>query len=442
MQGRNQFPNLFLNIISRVATAALAIAILFTLTVVLSPLTQGQSPAVNRVRGERILHNFNEQQDGAFPEAKLIFDGAGNLYGTALAGGVNEGGTAFELSPSAGGTWTWQVLHAFGNDTDGNSPFAALIFDAAGNLYSTTSGGGAYGLGTVFELVSTGGEGWTEQVLYNFSNSADGADPESALVFDGAGNLYGTTAFYLNSTVFELTLTSGGSWTEHTLYNFADGVLAAKGSLIFDAAGNLYGSTGAGGEYGGGSVFELSPGAGGHWTWQVLHDFGNDADGNSPSAGVIMDAAGNLYGTTAGGGAYTGGTVFELSPAAGGGWTEQILYSFANIPDGSTPYACLTFDSAGNLYGTTYYGGIYGGGTVFELSPVAGGGWTEQVLHSFGNGTDGSGPSADVILDSAGNIYGTTAYGGTYNCPPFGCGVVFEVTNVAPCANCSHADLR
>jgi uncharacterized repeat protein (TIGR03803 family) len=386
---------------------------------------------------EKVLYNFGNGTDGVAPQAGLVMDAAGNLYGTTYNGGTYNYGTVFELTPAAGGGWTEMVLHNFNNDgVDGAYPQAGLIFDAAGNLYGTTHSGGTHNAscsndcGTVFELTPSAGGTWTEKVLYDFySIRTDGAFPASSLIFDGAGNLYGTTIFggasgAGNGTVFELTPAAGGGWTERVLYSFgADGIWPYAG-LIFDAAGNLYGTTSFGGTVGWGTVFELTPAAGGGWTEQVLHNFLGYSDGETPYAGLIIDAVGNLYGTTSSGGTYGMGTVFELSPTAGGGWTEQVLHTF-NFTDGNAPYAGLIFDVAGNLYGTTGGGSSYGDGTVFELTPTAGGGWTEKVVHSFGNGTDGIFPRADLIMDAAGNLYGTTNYGGTNNY-----GTAFEFTPV------------
>ena len=406
---------------------------------------------------EQVLHNFQYNgTDGVLPFAGLIFDAAGNLYSTTSEGGTYGVGTVFELTPAAGGGWTETVLHSFGNGTDGRGP-NALIFDAAGNLYGTTSWGGTYTYGTVFELTPAAGGGWTEQVLYSFcsqTNCTDGAHPVAGLIFDAAGNLYGTTGHggvyaSCNSgtgcgTVFELTPTAGGGWTEKVLHNFGNGTdgNSPSAGLIFDAASNLYGTTYVGGIYcsgsgGCGTVFELTPAAGGTWTETVLYSFCPAGypctDGIGPEAGLIFDAAGNLYGTTVQGGRYDYGTVFELSPTAGGGWTETVLHNFGNGLDGVDPSAGLIFDAAGNLYGTTSWGGYYGHyeyGTVFELTPAASGGWTETVLHSFGNGTDGRAPLAGLIFDAAGNLYGTTSAGGTdTSCPNggYGCGTVFEL---------------
>ena len=337
-------------------------------------------------------------------------------------------------------TSTWaaaqeKVLYNFGNGTDGVAPQAGLVMDAAGNLYGTTYNGGTYNYGTVFELTPAAGGGWTEMVLHNFNNDGvDGAYPHAGLIFDAAGNLYGTThsggthnASCSNDcgTVFELTPSAGGTWTEKVLYDFysirTDGAFPAS-SLIFDGAGNLYGTTIFGGASGAGNgtVFELTPAAGGTWTEQVLHSFGSGTDGAYPYAGLIFDGAGNLYGTTSGGGT-AHGTLFELTPAGGGTWTEQVLHNFGNGTDGAEPLASLIFDGAGNLYGTTSYGGSYGGGTVFRFNAQG-----EVLLYSF-SGTDGERPVAELILDGGGNLYGTTSGGGSE-----GEGTVFEITNTAP----------
>ena len=389
---------------------------------------------------DKVLHSFaNNPTDGSNPFSGLIFDGAGNLYGTTSSGGsTGVGGTVFELSPGAGGTWTEQVLHSFGSGTDGKRPLAGVIFDAAGNLYGTTNLGGTSASGTVFELTPAGGGTWTEKVLWSFGTGTDGNGPQAGLIFDAAGNLYGTTfqgGTYTYGTVFELSPGAGGTWTEKVLHSFdqngTDGAFPAA-ALIFDAAGNLYGTTSGGGTSNAGTVFELTPAGGGSWTEKVLHNFGSGTDGSYPQAGLVFDAAGNLYGTTYEGGTYGLGTAFELTPAGGGTWTEQVLHNFGNSTDGANPQAGLIFDDAGNLYSTTYSGGSYGGGTVFRLNAQG-----ETLLFSF-SGTDGANPFAGLIFDGAGNLYGTTWLGGTQSE-----GTAFELTNtpaipyqfvtVAPC---------
>jgi uncharacterized repeat protein (TIGR03803 family) len=287
------------------------------------------------------------------------------------------------LSPTTKGPWKSKILHNFGADAADGAVPNGLIFDSAGNLYGTTANGGtgsgcnvAYGCGTVFELIPESGGAWKEKILYNF-NGTDGANPVASLVLDSAGNLYGTT------------------------YN--------------------------GGAYGWGCVFELSPQSG-SWNETVLFSFDGNDNGSWPEGDLVFDASGNLYGTTSFGGSDGKGEVFELSPQAGGGWTETVIYSFDASKygngDGEQPAAGVTFDPAGNLYGTTVYGGIHSGGTVFELSPAAGGGWTETVLHSFQNYSVDSGiqPRGNVILDATGNLYSTLSNGGHYSR-----GSVFEI---------------
>jgi uncharacterized repeat protein (TIGR03803 family) len=378
---------------------------------------------------EKVLHNFNGpgQAGGLYPNGGLIVDAAGNLYGTTAADGNgctgSSCGTVFELVPAAGGSYTEKVLHAFSRSgKNAWSPQASLAMDASGNLYGTTYAGGVYGAGTAFKLTLTGGV-WTETVIHSFGSSTkDGTTPFSALILDAAGNVYGTTfsgGAHGNGTVFEISPKTGGGWTERVLlaFNGNDGAYPFN-PLVMDSAGNLYGSTTVS-NTSSGTAFELSPAAGGHWTEKTLYYFSV-----APSAAFILDAAGNLYSTTGVGGANGNGAVFELTPTAGGTWTQQVLHSFCtqtNCVDGSGPNG-VTFDTAGNLYGTTYIGGAYSLGTAFKLSPATGGTWTATLLHSFGNGTDGVNPSG-VALDAVGNLYGTTFYGGSH-----GYGTVFKVT--------------
>ena len=350
---------------------------------------------------EKVLYSFGASgSDAALPNASLVMDSKGNLYGTSIAGGSIGQGTVFELSPGTGGTWTETILHSFGaTTTDGEVPASGLIFDSAGNLYGTTEQGGANtawaagsgGWGTVFELSPGTGGTWTEQVIYAFGylSQTDGYFPVAGVIFDKAGNLYGTTSdggsgqdLEGGGTVFELSPASGGSWTETVLYGFGGGSpngYKPQGGLAIDADGNLYGTTSAGGNGFGldGTAFELSPAGGGAWSFAVIHSFGAyETDGFNPTSGMIFDADGNLYGTTFGGGTDLGGTVFELSPAAGGAWNEQVLYNFAGpTADGIHPEAGLVFNSSGNLFGTTRFGGAHGsdssGGTAFELETEA-----------------------------------------------------------------------
>ena len=394
--------------------------------------------AISAICQEKVLHSFGNGTDGQEPQAGLIFDAAGNLYGVTTVGGIHRHGTVFELSPREDGGSTEKVLHSFGNGLDGIEPQASLVLDAAGNLYGTTMAGGLHGWGTAFQLSPQEDGTWKEKLLHSFSYyGSDGAAPVAGLIFDDAGNLYGTTnsgGIHSQGAVFELMPRQDGEWTETVLHSFGgrDGAYPSAG-LIFDQAGNLYSTTAGGGIHGlpsgCGTVFELAPKDGGGWTETVLHSFNCiSGDGYSPEAGLTFDAAGNLYGTTVSGGIHTCegnstcGTVFELSPEDGG-WREKIVHSF-NGTDGESPSAGLTFDTAGNLYGTTVLGGIHTYGTVFELSPKQDGGWQETVVHSFNvNGHDGYNPEASLMIDSFGNLYGTTDYGGIHVA-----GTVFEIT--------------
>jgi len=381
---------------------------------------------------EKLLHSFNPNgSDGLIPYAGLIFDGSGNLYGTTEYGGSEGAGTVFELTPSANGTWTEKVLHSFGKGLDGVIPIAGVIFGANGHLYGTTYAGGSEGVGTVFELTPSANGTWTEKVLHSFGEGEDGATPEAGLVFDESGNLYGTTTLggaYGDGTVFELTPSANGTWTETVLHSFkpnGHNPLYPEAGLIFDGIGNLYGTTYGGGAYSNGTVFELTSGANETRTVRVLHSFQfNGKDGFVPEAGLIFDLTGDLYGTTTEGGTYDNGTVFELTPSTNDTWTEKVLHSFDhNLPGGTIPFSGLIFDDSGNLYGTAYVGGAHGFGTVFELTPGADGNWAEKVLHSFNPSVhDGLSPSAGLILDGSGHLYGTTLAGGRY-----GYGAVFEV---------------
>lgn len=389
------------------------------------------------VAQEKILYNFGSRtNDGAQPLAGLIFDSAGNLYGTTSGGGASGQGAVFELSPAKSGSWFENVLFSFHTIRPGVAPAAGLVMDSSGNLYGTARLSGIFGKGVVFELKHWPSGGWSEIVLHSFGAAGDGSYPVAGLIFDAAGNLYGATDnggpkanASGGGTVFELSPTTGGTWTEKILHSFSgpgpDG-FGPDAALIFDSAGNLYGTTVGGGTHNhggsGGTMFELSPTSSGEWTETILHDcIGNGTDANRPLSGLIFDAAGNLYGTTEFGSSNFAGNVFELAPS-GGDWTLTALHAFGTGFDGRYPLAGLVFDASGNLYGTSGYGGEFGKGIVFKLSPTSTG-WAETILHTFGSGTDGAYPAGALVLDGAGNLYGTTSAGGLN-----GTGTVFEVT--------------
>jgi len=380
---------------------------------------------------EKVLYSFCSAQlcpDGSNPQASLVFDGAGNLYGTAIYGGnsncVHGCGTVFELMP-VNGKRKYRVLHHFeDNGKDGYYPQGNLILDAAGNLYGTTALGGTSQGGTVFELMPAKGGKWQEKILYNFS---DRTEPLAAVAFDATGSLYGTTFYggtYGDGMVFELTPAKDGNWTEKVLHNFdfngEDG-FSSRAGLVLDKSGDLYGTTVLGGTGGNGIVFEEARGKNGSWTENVLYSFTGQTDGGLANAPLVFDSSGSLYSTTVAGGSSGVGNVFKLTRNAEGKWVLTTLYSFESV-DGVYPEGGVIFDTAGNLYGTTYEGGSDNSGTVFKLKPGSGGTWTETVVHNFGNNRDGSNPDAGLIMDASGNLYGTTNAGGTY-----GYGTVFEV---------------
>ena len=391
-----------------------------------------------------VLYNFGGDQNGGSGGSSLIRDAAGNLYGAGGGGiylcGIYPCGTVYELSPAEGGGWTQTVLYNFGNGTDESGP-KGLVMDPAGNLYGVTISGGLYGGGVAFELSPSAGGGWTETVLYNFSSGSEFGYASYSLWRDAAGNLYGTMTeggTYDEGMVFELSPSGGGAWTETVLWSFgngSDGKFPESG-VIMDTAGNIYGTTLQGGNYCSacGIVYELSPSQGGNWSETVVHNF-NGSDGSEPWDSLILDPAGNLYGTTGEGGAYSEGTVFELSPSAGGGWIETVLHSFQfDGHDGYGSVAPLILDTTGNLFGTTMSGGTNREGIVFELSRRQSG-WSETVLYNFGLGNGGGGLFGGVVMDRAGDLYGNTAAGGLY-----GYGAAFELTPPAirPGASAVH----
>jgi uncharacterized repeat protein (TIGR03803 family) len=403
--------------------------------------------------GYKVLYNFGTPS--STPSSGLITDAAGNAYGVTSAGGSSGVGTVYELSLKTG----YHLLYSFHKNSAGFLPQGNLVLDSAGNLYGTTVGGGienaqcVRGCGVVFELSPPlNGGSWTETVLYSFCsqvNCADGAYPQAGVIFDSAGNLFGTTedggvdcGVLGCGTVFELQHSQSG-WAESVLYQFKgngiDGI-NPLGGLVFDPAGNLYGTVFSLGPNNGGSVFELTPSPHGVWNFSLLYAFDGSSgskDGIGPEAGLILDDLGNVYGTTVYGGSSSSGefngygTVFELTPELQGSWKETILYNFAGGNDGAEPESSLVLDSSGKLYGTTFGGGTpntracngFGCGTVFRLTPGIGGQWTENLFRFPIDGSLGLQPTAPVFLDAAGRVYGTTPAGGQTNS-----GVMFRIT--------------
>lgn len=341
-------------------------------------------------------YEFKGTPDGAFPYGGLVSDGNGNFYGTtqgvpsnACGNNASSCGTVFSMTREENGTWSYRTLHTFMGGTDGAVPMGPLALDNEGNVYGTAAEGGNPNFncycGTVFRLSPNQDGTWTNTTLYGFQGGADGAGPMSGVAFDTAGDLYGTTSFcslnVCGGTAFQLTPTQGGNWTKTTVYTFP---------------------------------FLGQP---------------------SEPGPLILDAAGNLYGTTRWGGSANYGTVFQLVPSQDGTWTENILYNFADGLDGGSPTGGIIFDGKGNLYGEASWGGslacpVYGCGTVFELTPDSNGGWQFSVVHTFNglNGARGEFPTGGLALDGSGSLYGTTMLGGDLTCLDGGCGTVFELT--------------
>jgi hypothetical protein len=437
------------------------------------------------------LYTFNaslNERISVDPIGVLVSDPAGNLYGTGSngvaafpCGSFIECGEVFKLARSAGGTYAYSQLYVFQGGGDGGHPRGGVVLDPAGsgNLFGTSFDGGvtgssacgAAGCGTAFTLNSSGTMIWK----YQFVGGSDGANPHASLVLDSQGNLFGTTSAggggsctslsppdpgpgdpgvggfgypRVNGcgTVFKLTSTGGGTFQETVLYTFKGGTDGANpySNLLFDASGSLYGTTAGGGSTGCGgagcgTVFKLTP-SGSTFTETVLYAFTGGADGAFPYAGLITDASGNFYGTTANGGG-TGcggggcGTVFKLTPSGSGTFTETIVHAFTGGTDGANPYGSLVSDSIGNLYGATRTGGGgtcrggFGCGTLFFISFTG----TEFVLHAFTGPTDGASPYAGLYFDGFSAFFGTTQYGGNgTNCTPLeyepsGCGTVFQL---------------
>jgi uncharacterized repeat protein (TIGR03803 family) len=394
---------------------------------------------------EKVLHTFTAGKDGFVQLGSAVVDSAGNLYGFTSSGGADEYGVVFKLTPTASGPWKETILYHFTNGKDGRGP-VGLAVDSAGNLYGVTGSGGKpahgtplckqTGCGTIFRL-SPNATGWTFNLLHSFTGLQDGALPES-ITLDASGDVFVTTfgSTLSQGGVFEMVQSASGL-NGKPVYVFGLNSTTAgrlpNGPVVLDSAGNLYGTTEYGGTYGYGVVYELTPSSSGLWTESVLYSFAGRADGLVPTGGLTFDASGNLFGT-ADGGLNNYGVVFQLTPSSGGAWTETVLYTFSGGSDGAFPTAGLILDSAGDIYGTTFLGGTTnnglcssGCGVVYKLTPGVGQ-WTQTLLYSFLGGTDGDEPVAGPVMDSSGNLYSLARFGGKANSSCLeGCGVVFEV---------------
>jgi uncharacterized repeat protein (TIGR03803 family) len=399
----------------------------------------------------RVVHSFTGGADGANPGSGLTLDRGGHLYGTASRGGSpgvcqypGGCGTVYRMTPHES-NWVFGPLYTFtGSLNDGGYPESGVTVGPDGSLYGST--GLIYNLKPPESIPGSVFAPWTETLVYTFSYLPDGFGPSGNLAFDSAGNIYGTTEFGGREngcgagglgcgSVYQLTK-SNGSWTRTVLYKFEGASDGGQpiGGVIIDRSGNLYGTTPESfyGNFCCGAVFEVSP-SGSGWTETTLGTFSFDTTGENSYSNLIFDPHGNLYGVGANGGANGGGTVVELTPS-GGGWTLNPLNSFTCSPCGwaSGPYGGLAMDSAGNLYGTTREEGAYNRGSVFKLTP-SGGTWIYTDLHDFTGGSDGATPEGSLLVDSGGNVYGTTYAGGQTGAScdsgvSYQCGVVFEIT--------------
>lgn len=411
---------------------------------------------------------FFDFANGGGDDAGLTIDASGNIWGISAVGGAYGYGNVFQLTHNANGQLTQTVLYSFTGGIDGGTPIDkdGPLIDSEGNLYGTTFGGGTYNDGTVFKL-TRGSSGWEENVLWNFTCGNDGCGPEASLVFDSAGNLYGTTYeggpnVSGSGTVFQMSPDGRGNWNETTLHVFT-GLPDGSGplsSLIIDQSGNIFGTTSAGGYYvvtygcnysglfGCGVVFKLSKKASGDWTEQVLYAFKGGHDGAYPFSRLVRDASGNLYGVTY----FAGdslcfdagcGTVFRLAPpkSSGSPWSLTSLHIFSGGNDGGQPDTIMLGDITGAVYGTTFAGGkgqcglefTPGCGTVYRLAPKIQGSWTFELLYSFTGKSDGGVPSSITFAGST--AYVATGAGGLYGiggvCPFGTCGTIFELSSAS-----------
>ncbi len=391
-----------------------------------------------RAQTFQVLHNFTGGADETSPWGGLTIDRSGHLYGTTIGplGCTAACGTVYEFSHQGSG-WILSTLYAFRGGQDGTIPYATVAIAADGSLYGTTIAGGLLdgclgnGCGTVYHLQPPASFchsvscPWNETVVYRFQNCANLFEPQDGVALDQAGNIFGAPTYgglgcqddnFGGGGVFELTPSQGG-WNYQIIHLFSgnpDGC-TPLGTVMVDQAGNIFGTTTVCGANGDGSVYEVSP-SGSGWNESIVHSF-DGSDGRDSWAGLISDSAGNLYGTTVYGGSNNSGVVFELSPS-NGSYTYSVLYNFSG---GSGSLSPLSMDTAGNLYGVKYTGGVNDLGLIFRLTPGSGG-WTFTDLHDF-SGSDGSYPVGSLALDADGSLYGTTEDGGAN-----GYGVIWEVT--------------
>jgi uncharacterized repeat protein (TIGR03803 family) len=368
-----------------------------------------------------------EEEEGEYADTDLETDSAGNIYGTTVLGGEFGGGTVFQLSPTRTG-WNHTVLYSFTGGADGGEPYKGVSIDPGGysatdvsvgnSLYGTAVTGGSGscegGCGVVYKLTKSNGT-WNQTVIYAFTGGDDGSGPGARVTVDRSGDVYGMTptgGTYGVGTIYKLH-PHAGSYTFQVIHTFTggnDGATGSAGRMLLQH-GRLFGAATAGGMYGSGVVFELTPTAVGEWDFRTLYSFHGQPDGSFPYGALLRVGSGKIYGTTYYGGKNGIGSVYELSPRLVGEWDERVIYSFQPGNDGNSPISNLVRDAAGNLYGTTSEGGL-GSGTIFKLSPIGGGQWTESVVHTFAGPPDGGFSYNGMVVDRFGNFYGATVHGG------------------------------
>lgn len=373
----------------------------------------------------QVLYSFSGETDGGYPASDLVTDAAGNIYGTSVEGGTFGSGAVFQLAPSAGG-WTQTVLYSFTSGADGGQPYGGVTLDSQGNLYGTAVVGGngracEDGCGVVYKLTKSG-SAWSQSVLYSFTGGSDGSGPGAGLTLDRNGNVYGMTPTggqYGLGVIYQLQPRLNGTWKFNLIHAFTGGVDGGAGSagrLLLDKSGNLFGVATVGGASGKGAVFELTLGSDNRWRLKTLYSFKGQPDAGFPYGGLLFDAAGNLYGTTYYDGANNLGSVYKLS-MKNGVWNETVLYSFKGGTDGLGPISNLVLDAHGNLLGTTSEGGAGGCscGTIFRLAQSSNGQWRESVAYSFTGHPDAAFAYNGMVSGPSGTYYGTTVHGGVDN---------------------------
>jgi hypothetical protein len=409
---------------------------MLALVSLLTVLSYAATPASNY----KVIYSFKGAPGAAYP-GSLTFDAEGNLYGTG-GGGAYNNGAVFELKPTTDGL-AETVLYSFTGDSGDTGPSTGVVLDNAGNLYGLSDGYAFYSFPAyVFKLARNEHGGWTKSVLYTFDNSVQtyALQTQNNLVFDSQGNLFGVLpSQFEGGLAFELMPRAKGDWKETTLHTFngkPDGVFPI--SAVLDQSGSVWGMTMAGGTkrcmffeepaFGCGIVYELTPDSAGKWAETVVYEFARGGGRSvSPSDGFLLKSGSRLLGTTLEGGDGLG-AVFELTRSQGI-WEQHVLYRFLGYPDGQWPVGQIEMNSAGALFGVTYYGGNKNIGILFELDHSKIEDWEERILHSFAGGNDGSYPNTGVLSDSHGHLYGTTSGGGAGTaCGSFGCGTVYEVT--------------